>query len=267
MRVTVQLISAAEERPLWSTKIDTTLDDMFALQDEVSRKIVDALKLELTPADEQRLARRIVASGDVLELCLKGRVALLNESVADVNEAIELFERARDIDPDNPLPWIGLADAYNRLAFTFDPGGGWDERAREMSDRALQLDPNIPEGRYIRGRLAWTPQAGFQHEYAMREVAAALAGNPNLNEGFDRLATIAFHVGLLDEAEELYRRASAINPQDPFAERMLGTLESLRGNYAASVEIERRSASKHPESWGLYALAYSQIRLPGLISG
>jgi TolB-like protein/Flp pilus assembly protein TadD len=264
LRVTVQLINAAEERPLWSTKIDTTFDDIFAMQDEVSRKIVEALKVELTPADEQRFAKRIQAPGDVLELCLKGRVALLHETVAEVNAAIELFERARDIDPDNPLPWIGLSDAYTRLAFTYDPDGGWDKRAREMSDRALQLDPNIPEGHYIRGRLAWTPQAGFQHEYAIEEIAAALAERPNLNEGFDRLATILFHVGLLDEAHELYNRALAINPTDPFAERLLGTLEALRGNFAASIAIEQKSAAKGPESWGLHTLAYAQIRVNDL---
>ena len=261
LRVTVQLISAAEERPLWSTKIDTTFDDIFAMQDEVSRRIVEALKLELTPADEQRFARRIQAPGDVLELCLKGRVALLNETVTEVNAAIEFFEEAREIDPKSPLPWIGLSDAYSRLAFTYDPDGGWDERARQACDRALQFDPDVPEGHYIRGRLAWTPQAGFQHEYAMREIAAALAERPNLNEGFDRLATILFHVGLMDEAHELYKRAEAINPGDPFAERQIGTLEGYRGNYVLGVEIEKRSAAKHPESWGLHMLAYSQIRL------
>jgi len=265
LRVMVQLISAAEERPLWSTKIDTTFDDIFAMQDEVSRKIVDALKLELTPADEQRFANRIQAPGDLLELCLKGRVALLDETVEDVNNAIEFFERARDIDPNNPLPYIGLSDAYTRLAFTFDPEGGWDVRARELADRALQLDPNVPEGHYIRGRLAWTPPE-WQHEYAMKEIAIALAERPNLNEGFDRLATIAFHVGLVDEAQEMYARASAINPEDPFAERLIGTLEALRGNYATSVQIERLSVAKSPEAWGLHTMAFAQVRL-GDLSG
>ena len=261
LRVTVQLISASEERPLWSTKIDTTLDDIFALQDDVSRRIVDALKLELTPADEQRLAKRPIASGDVLELVLKGRVALLNETITDVNRAVEYFERARDIDPNNPLPWAGLADAYIRLAYTFDPDGGWDERAREMNDRALALDPDLPESRYIRGRMAWTPAGGFQHEYAMREMAAALSQRPNLTEGFDRLGTICYHVGLIDEAAEMYGRAMAINPGDPVVERMLATLEMIRGHYTESVRAGQLAASKYSDSWDLYNLAYSQVRL------
>jgi len=261
LRVSVQLIDVAEGRPLWSTKVDTTLDDVFAMQDEVSRKIVDALQLELTPADERRFARRVHASGDVLELCLKGRVALLRDTVADLNAAMKFFESARELDPRNPLPWIGLSDAYSRFAFTYDPDAGWDERAKEMCDRALDLDPGLPEGRYIRGRLAWTPQAGFQHEYAIREISAALAERPNLNEGFDRLGVILFHVGLIDEARELFERARAISPDDPSAARMLGTIEALYGNYAACVEIERATLAKTEESWGLFIMAFSQIRL------
>src|SRR5205807_9459888 len=85
LRVTVQLISASEERPLWSTKIDATFDDIFAMQDEVSRKIVAALKLELTSVDEKRFAKRAEPSGDALDLYVKGRVALLHETVPAVN--------------------------------------------------------------------------------------------------------------------------------------------------------------------------------------
>jgi TolB-like protein len=264
LRVSVQLVSVFEERPLWSTRVDSSLDDVFAMQDEVSRKIVDALQVELTPGDEQRFAKRLQASGDVLELCLKGRVALLQETVGDVNAAIELFDQAREIDPRNPLPWLGLSDAYCRLAFTWDPDAGWHERARQMCDEALKRDPDIAEGHYIRGRLAWTPDEGFQHEYAMREIAVALAERPNLIEGFDRLATIMWHVGLIDEAFELFTRALAINPDDPFAIRQAGTLEALRGNYEESLRVELEAASKHDDSWGLHAVAFAQIHVNDL---
>jgi tetratricopeptide (TPR) repeat protein len=137
-------------------------------------------------------------------------------------------------------------------------------RAREMADRALQLDANIPEGHYIRGRLAWTPSAGWQHEYAINEIATALAERPNLNEGFDRLATILYHVGLVDEAEALYKRATAINPDDTFAERLIGSLEIVRGNYIAAAQILRLSTSKAPDAWGSHQLAEAQIRVGDL---
>ncbi|PYQ47127.1 MAG: hypothetical protein DMF59_19720 [Acidobacteria bacterium] len=62
----------------------------------------------------------------------------------------------------------------------------------------------------------------------------------------------------------MYQRASAINPDDPFAERLIGTLEALRGNYAASVQIERLSSAKTPEAWGLHTLGFAQVRLGDL---
>lgn len=261
LRVTVQLISAAEERPLWSTKIDATLDDIFAMQDEVSRKIVEALQLELTPGDEQRLAKRVQATGDVLDLVLRGRVALLRETVADVNTSIECFEQARDLEPKNPLPLLGLSDAYTRLAFTWDPEGGWWERAKAMCDRALELDPDIPEGRYMRGRLAWTPQAGFQHETAIREMVAALAERPNLNEGFDWLATILFHVGLMEEGRAQFARAMSISPDDPTARGHSINLEMLTGNYDAAIHLAKEMGKGMETSWAEYVMSLAQMHL------
>ena len=94
------------------------------MQDEVSRKIVAALKLELTSVDEKRFAKRAEPSGDALDLYVKGRVALLHETVPAVNTAIEYFEDVLRIEPRNAHAHIALADAYCRLAFTWDPEGG-----------------------------------------------------------------------------------------------------------------------------------------------
>jgi serine/threonine protein kinase/Tfp pilus assembly protein PilF len=259
LRVTVQLIRISEERPLWSTKVDATLDDLLAMQDQVSKKIVEALQLELSPADAQRFANRVQVTGDVLDLYLKGRVTLLSESLIGANTAIELFEKAREIDPRNPLPWLGLADAYIRLGFTYDPEAGWYERAKEMCDRALRLDPRIPEGRYIGARLAWTPQAGFDHEHAIRELVGALAERPNLSEGFDWLAVILFHLGLLKESRAQIKRALAINPEDGLALSHLPTLDLLEGDYRAALENAQRAQAKAESSWTAYSIALAQI--------
>ena len=261
LRITVQLVSASEERPLWSTKIDTTFDDIFAMQDEVSRKIVAALQLELTPAEEQRLGKRVQAAGDVLDLIIKGRVALLTETIANVNEAIENFERAHELEPRNPLPLLGLADAYGRLAFTWDPEGGWWERAKEMCDRALAFDPDIPEGRYMRARIAWTPQGGFQHEYAIRELASALGERPNLFEGFDWLATVLFHVGLIDDGRQQFARALTISPDDATASSHSIILELLVRNYGEVVRSADVLAKQVDSSWAEYLAVLAHLHL------
>src|SRR5205814_5800755 len=223
-------------------------------------KIVEALQLELTPGDEQRIARRVHASGDALDLILKGRVALLRETIADVNISIEYFEQARDLEPKNPLPLLGLSDAYTRLAFTWDPEGGWWERAKGMCDRALELDPDIPEGRYMRGRLAWTPQAGFQHETAIRELVAALAERPNLNEGFDWLATILFHVGLIDESRAYYDHSLVINPDPMLARSHALTNAWVQRDYEATRREVYRLADPLETAWTAYVAVFASLR-------
>ncbi len=264
LRVSAQLIDAAEERPIWSTKIDTTVDDIFAMQDEVSHKIVEALQLELTPADKQRIGRGPQAvARDAVDLYVKGRVALLAETIPSLNNAIEYFERATEIDRHNPLNWIGLADAYCRMAFNWDPEGGWYERAKEISERALQLDPQIPEGHYIRARLAWTPQGGYQHELAMREVVAALAERPNLFEGFDWLATILWHVGLIEDARLNYKRALAISPDDMLARMHVVSCELMNGNYEA-LQPGLEALEGLEASWAVYATAFWQLHIGDL---
>jgi non-specific serine/threonine protein kinase len=261
IRVSVQLISVAESRPLWSTKIDTTIGDFFLVQDEVARRIADALQIELTPADAQRLAHRVHAPLATTELYMRGRVALLSGQLDDLNRAIEAFEEARAIDPSNPLSYSGLATAYSRLAFTWDPNGGWYERAKEYCDRALKLDATLPEARYLRGHLAWTPQGGFKHEYAIGEIMAALKDRPNLSEGFDSLAVILFHVGLVAESQALFTRAMEIYPDDKTALIHVPTCDLLLGRYAGAEASMRRIQEKDWTAWLYYTLAHAQLRL------
>lgn len=265
LRVSVQLINVGEERPLWSTKIDTTMDDIFAMQDEVSRKIVAALQMEITPADEMRLERRPQAAGDVMDLLLKGRAALLGgESSAHVTDAIECFQKAADLAPDNPLILVGLADAYTRMAFTWDPDADWHERAQRLAHRALQLDPDLPEGRYIRARLAWTPHGGFDHGLAISEMMAALAGRPNMTEAYGWLGIVLFHVGLIEEARDRFARALRINPSDLIAATHEPSCDIVVGDYDRALPRAREALSKLSSPWSVYTLAQAQVHVNDL---
>ncbi|HEY6928460.1 MAG TPA: protein kinase, partial [Thermoanaerobaculia bacterium] len=235
LRVTVQLVRSEDGEPLWASKIDTSLDDIFAMQDQVSRRIAEALEVELTASDERRLSRSVQPVAGAYALYLKGRIHLLDETREQVNAAIDAFERAREIDPSSALPVLGLADAYARMAFTFDPDGGWYERAVAMSERALAIEPDLPEGRYIRGRLLWSPQRGFDHAGALTEFAAAAAGRPSLNEAHHWMASVLLHIGMFPEAEVEFGRALAINPLDLIALVHTGLLRLCEGRFPEAV--------------------------------
>src|SRR6185436_2773180 len=132
LRVTVQLVSTEGARPLWATKIDASLDDLFAMQDEVSRRIAESLSIELAPA-EVRPAR----AANAYEWYMKGKLALCYDAVSKTKEAVEAFLNATASDPQFAAAWAFLADAYVRLAFNWDPGGDWRRKAVEASERAL----------------------------------------------------------------------------------------------------------------------------------
>ena len=240
LRVTVQIVDAAEGRPLWAGKIDTSLDDVFEMQDEVARNIARALELELTPTDERRLAEGARAPGPsaaTYELYMRGKRKLFGESLSDFVSAIDWFEKAREADPRFALAWAGLADAYARLAFQYQPEGDWYARAKAMCEKALALDPLLPEARYVRARLHWVPQAGFDHAAAIRDLVPALRARPNLEEGYVLLGNVMHHVGRTDEARTLFERAEAVSPGHPRARSHIVMCLVALGRYQEGLDL------------------------------
>jgi TolB-like protein/Flp pilus assembly protein TadD len=263
LRVTVQLVATADGRSLWGSKIDTSLDDIFRMQDEVSRRIAQALEVELSPADERRMARAARPSGEAYELYLKGRSYLLSETIEDTKAAIAAFERAYELDHSSALALVGLASAYARMGFTFEPAGDWLDRAEATSRKAAVVQPGLPEAHYLEGLLAWSPRHGFDHGKAIREYLAAIAGRPNLTEAHQRLGVVLFHVAMLEESAAHAGQALAIDPQDSQAKMYLGFARYLQGRYREGLEISA-AAEREPSVWSSYQIALCRLRLGDL---
>ena len=261
LRVSVQLLEASGERALWATRIDTSLDDLFAVQDQVSREIARALEPRLGAA--AAIPRPAHAPrGEVYELYLKGRVHLFRETLEDCLSAVDCLDRACTLDPEFALGWAGLADAYSRIAFTFLPEGEWYARAWEACERALALDPELPEARYVRGgRLLWSPQRGFDHAAALADLVPAIAARPSLEEAHVRLGVILHHVGLIDEVERELERALDVTPGHALARQHLGLVQFTRGQFAEALATYDRASADVPRSWVLYQLALCELRL------
>jgi tetratricopeptide (TPR) repeat protein len=209
------------------------------MQDEVARNIARALEIELTPADERRLAQGARAPGPAAatyELYMRGKRYLFGESLSDFVSALDWFEKARAADPQFALAWAGLADAYARLAFQYQPEGDWYTRAKAMCEKALALDPWLPEARYVRARLSWAPQANFDHAAAIRDLVPALRSRPNLEEAYVLLGNILHHVGLVEEAWTLYERAEEVSPGHPRARSHIVMCLVALGRYQEGLE-------------------------------
>jgi TolB-like protein/Tfp pilus assembly protein PilF len=261
LRVTVQLVSA-DGRSLWASKLDASLTDVFRMQDEVSRRIAEALNVELGAGAEPRPAAlpRGAAASPAWEHYLRGRLSLFRGRLAGVNAAIDAFEQAGTLDPGFAPAWAGLADAYARMGFEHAPEGDWHERARAMSDRALALDPALAEGRYLRGRLAWSPRGGFDHATALSEAGAALARSPALTAARYLLGLVLFHVGLLAEAEAEFGVALAADPEDPYAQMHVVSCRLHRGRFTETVALAEAGLLSYPDIWSRCNLALGLLR-------
>ncbi len=262
LRATVQIVTTVDGATVWAAKIDASLDDLFQAEDEVAAGVARALRLGLTRSGRSsRRARAHRATPGAYDAYLQGRSRLLRETLGDYMAAIDWFERAKQLDPGFAPAIAGLADASARIAFGFQPDGNWFERAREYCDEALKLDAGLAEGLQARARLRWSPQGGWDHAGAIKDLAAAIRGRPSLDEAYCRLGCILYHVGLIDEAEVALARSVQIAPGNTLATYHIGFCRYHQLRFREALTISLEVARAAPANWILYQLAICQIRM------
>ncbi len=208
IRITAQLVSVDNGYHLWSETYDRQLEDVFAVQDEISRAIVEALKLRLAGDTAQ-----IVAPTKNLEaytLYLKGRFFFVKLSEPALRKALELFERALVEDPNFAKAYDGIADVWCNLADDWVAPHDAYPRAKAAAERALQRDPDLAEAITSLGKvLCW-------HEWdfagAERHLARAVALSPNYAEAHYVHGTALPLVGRLGDGIETIGKALRLDP-------------------------------------------------------
>ena len=156
------------------------------------------------------------SSPDVSDLLQRARYLSVRTTDADSRSAIELLEQAIAIDPASARAHAELASAYvTRLAYvTPDETRELEGKAFAAAEKALTLDPGVPEAYLARGDLLWTHSHRFAHERAIQEFRRALALNPQSDQAHRRLARVFVHVGFFDEARRHADQALTINPSN-----------------------------------------------------
>jgi adenylate cyclase len=224
LRITAQLIKAADGYHIWSKSYDQELQDVFEIQDEIAKNIAEALLKSLTPTQHSVL--RTKASKDVgaYEYYLRGRQFFKRFRKVDIEYAQQMFRQALDIDAEFAAAWAGYADCFSFLVMYADPVPGYPKQARNASKKALELDPSLAEAHASRG-LAHLVSNDFDAAEAEFEKAVEL--NPRLFEAHYYFARTRFHQGRFEEAVELFKAASEMDPTD-YQSRCL-RIQVLRG--------------------------------------
>jgi TolB-like protein/Tfp pilus assembly protein PilF len=210
-RISAQLVRASDGHASWAERFDRTLEDLFEVQAEVSRRIVEALQVTLRPAEREMLDRAPTRNREAYELYLRAR-ALLDQSERDPNvRAGEVLERAVELDPDFALAHAALAECYGSRGSAWWAGKEIVEQARPHALRALELDPDLPEAHMAMG---FVHRLEGDAEGLMREFR--LAAPPDTTDPtLLRWAGWCFLTqGRAPEALEVLERANRLHPRN-----------------------------------------------------
>jgi TolB-like protein/Tfp pilus assembly protein PilF len=232
LRITAQLIRVADGFELWSHSFDRKLDDVFAIQDEIARATVAALKVELIGT------RQLVKppTGDVraYELYVTGRHFLGRRTKSDLQQATSYFERALEVDPQFQLAYVGLAES-RMLAFNYayDEDAASLAKAEAAARRALAIDPNSGEAR---SSLAYIHMMYWRMQEAEAEFREALRLDPDYSTAHLFFALFLRTSGRVEEAQAEFTAALELDPLSPIIHREVGRNLFYRGEYAQAIE-------------------------------
>jgi adenylate cyclase len=211
VRVAVRLNDAQTGFQLWADRYDREARDIFAVQDEIARAVVAALRVALTPGQAARLWRPGTREVRAYDCYLRGRRLYERYATVEVEAAIPLFSRAVELDPSYPQAHAGLADCWSYLYLYRDRSDHNRANADNASLRAVTLDPESAQAHASRG-LALS--LGGRDDEAEQAFQAAVRLDPGLFEAHYFYARHAFATGQAAKALRLYEEAMRVRPED-----------------------------------------------------
>jgi len=264
LRITAQLINVSDGFHMWSQRYDRDLEDVFAIQDDIAKAIVTALRVQLAIEEEAPLVQRPTERVEAYDAYLKGLYLFNRRSESNNDKAIKVFEEATGLDPTFALAYAGIAFAYIERFFTYTPAKEWEDKAFAALERALELDPDLAEAHVAKGNLLWTKSRGFPHREAIDEYERAIELKPDLARAHVELARVFWHVGALNRAYAAFERALRIDPAFMNAHFRMGMMEIQRGNYehgrSLLTMVPDQSLVEWAKAWLLMALLYLDRR-------
>ena len=241
VRITAQLIDGATGGHVWAERYDRDLNDIFALQDEISQAIVAALKLKLLPEEKKAIEQRGTANAEAYKLCLMAREYYMTGNLGSArrNEAIiRLCRRATEIDPNYARPWALMAGAQISLRFHLGREG---DDGLAAAERAIELDANLAEAHAAKARVLMQ-QARFDE--SLREVEVALRLEPESYDANSAAARWNYLNRRFDDAIRYWEKAAALVESEYMAAGMLVSCYNAIGDREGARRAAQRSVAR-----------------------
>jgi TolB-like protein/Flp pilus assembly protein TadD len=226
VRITVQLVDVATNRQVWGNTYKGKLDDIFDIQEQVAQQIVEALKLKLTFSEQVSLTKRQTVNVQAYDLYLKGQEYLYRMTKRGVEYSIQLFEKAIELDPRYAAAYAGASSAYGQLYQLFSRQDAYQQKAQELSFKALMYDSNLAEA------------------YRAMGLSYSLSGK-------------------FDDAEAACRRAIELDPDDFLAYWSLGRIHFSQGDLPRALDQFNKVVELKPGFYAAYPYIEQTCRALG----
>ncbi len=235
VRISPRLIRVADDTHIWAESYDRALDGIFATQSEIAAAVVNQLGVTLMPQERQGVAVRPTANLDAYQAYLRGRELYSTPDYPRraLELAIQMFERAVELDPGFAAAHAALSRVISEFAETYDPTPAWRARAHEAARRALELDPAGPEGHGALGEYYY--RVVHDHERALEELTRAAELLPNDVDLARWIGSVMLDQGRFGKALAQFERAFELDPRNPSVVQMLGVFFRLTRRYQESI--------------------------------
>ena len=211
LNITVELVDARNNKSLWGEQYERKMSDLLATQREIAATIAQKLQLKLT-GDEKGVAKKYTDNNDAYQLYLQGRFHFARRTKEDMEKCVELLQKATELDPNFAMAYVGIAETYTSMpSYPYISPADASPKAKAAIDKALALDPELPEAHAVAGMIATTDE--WDYAKADREFIRASELGPDhsmvhYRYGWTYLSTVGRH----DEAVAEMKRAMELEP-------------------------------------------------------
>lgn len=243
-----ELIDVNDGSQLWGAEYNNNPSDILAVQEEISRKISENLRLQLTGADEKKLTKRYTDSSEAYEQYLRGRYFWNKRDEEGLRNGIRYFKQAEEKDPNYALAFSGLADSYALLGdIGVVPPREEMLKAKKAAERAVEIDPTLAEG--------YTSRAFVKLAYdwdwlgAEADFKRAIELNPKYATAHQWYASYLVQMGKFDRAKQEIEQAQQLDPLSPIISSNAGFYSYLQSRYDEAIQQYKKTLETDSQFW------------------
>jgi len=266
LRINAQLVDTKTEFPLWSERYDREMQDVFEVQDEIARKIAEALRVTLTPQEQQALAQKVTQNLQAYDQYLRGKSFTRRLTRQDLEFALQMFESAVALDPQFAMAHAAIAYVCALYHFHFENSPAWMERAEAAAERAGALGKDSPEIEVAQG---WILYAKGRHDEAVSRAEKAISRRRDSEGAYYLVLRALFAAGRYHEVEGIAEAAIDASGGDyniyvPIRNSLTAVgkatlMEKVRERYVQALENHLTSVPEDARAHTLLSTVYAEV--------